>query len=963
MKTEPRLRRLGETPPAHDNDAIIQQHNDNKADSTHHRILSSMSLAASIGQMAQIDVGMLVTTNETTKKKSLNLDAVEEWIGQKGVGSVLNLVDDNWTAQQYRQMVAELQKVAHKHNRPPVIYGLDSVHGANYLHGAIVSPQPLNLAATFNETVAYEAGRLASRDTRAAGITWLFSPLLGIALSPRWSRVYETFGEDPLLVGQMATAMIQGIQDPDPDPEAIPRQAAACGKHFVGYSFPHNGHDRSPSWIPTRHLYQYFVPPWKRAIERARVKTIMEDYTETDGVPNVANSAALNYLLRQRLGFEGVLVTDYQEIRNLNGWHHTVPDDAQADQTSLRQGSVDMSMIPWDFDGFYNNVMKGIQTHQLSEERITISAERVLKLKQDLGMMDHDGLLSDDDPNLALVGTDEESVMDMVRQSIVLTKNENDLLPLQGVSSQKRLKVLVTGPTANSRTYQSGGWTGHWQGNNLENENDWFTYGSSVLGAFSAESFWDVSYRCGVDVLGNNCEDTDSSGDSFWDEAVDQVKDWVGLDDNGPESIHHAVVAASSADIVVIGVGEETYAEKPGDIRSLDLPDGQYSLVRSIKKNTKAKIILIYFGGRPRLLHDMVDHADAVFVGFLPGPSAGQAIAEMIIGRVNPSGRLPITYPLYDDDGGIPYFHTVSDQCTTGEGVLPHWDYVQCPVQWPFGHGLSYTTFEYSDFRASGGIDKDMAIYVTVKNVGHMAGAEVVMFFTFDDFRATTPEYKRLRAFEKVYLEPGSERRISKTVPAEDFRFIGPFDDTHYILDSEMTTWVGVGTSTDCRLSPDENILCVHLQSDNPSREYIAACEAACGLWTTSGCAQDFGLSNEECFDLCSSNPSFPLVAVDEANEGWGWNYVECLENVLQGMQNGEKECDRMTTFCRDIFSNTRTANVHPSAIPTENFAALLVGLVAASVVVVMMKGRSFGLSSGVSPETEFTAVNTQDDE
>ena len=842
-------------------------------------LVDAMPLDDKIGQMAQIEIQMLIQGDKESGV-TLNMSAVEEWIGRKGIGSVLNLIDrEYWTAEKYRQAMIRINQVAASYGRPPVIWGMDSVHGANYIHKAIVTPQPLNLAASFNETVAFEAGKLASRDTRAAGINWLFSPLLGLSLSPRWSRTFETFGEDPLLVGKMAAAMIEGIQVPDANPQAVPSRAAACAKHFVGYSAPHNGHDRSPSWIPTRHLYQYFVPPWKRALVDAQSMTVMESFTETDGVPVVANPHYLNYLLRERLQFKGVLVTDFEEMRNLYKWHQTASTLIESSQQSLRRGSVDMSMLPYEFDEFRQAILEGLQSHRLSEERITISAERVLQLKHDLGMMDE--TLQMEDPNLDLVGTDGKLGMDMVYQSIVLAKNDDNFLPIRTTDDEK-LKVLVTGPTANSRVYQSGGWTGRWQGVPLEEEDDGFSYGSSLLGAFAAESSLDVSYMCGVDILGNACS---AEGTEHF-----------------TSSLGRAVQAAASSDVVVIAVGQEATTEKQGDIRSLDLPHGQYELVQHIQQNTNAKIILVFFGGRPRLLHDMVDQSDAVFVGFLPGPSAGQAIVDMVLGRVNPNARLPITYPAFEDGGGSPYFHAVSDKCTKGEGVLPHWEFVNCAVQWPFGHGLSYTTFEYSDFTAIGGIDRDLELSVTVRNTGGMGGAESVLFFTFDEFRQTTPEYKRLRAFGKVYLEPGAEVRVMKTVPLEELRFVGPDDDTHYILDPKMTAWAGVGALTDCRVNPAENALCVRLQSDTPSQEYVGACEAACDLWSESGCDVHYGLSKKLCTSICTSIARYPVASMDEGNEGWGWNYVRCLESVLPGIDSDETKCWKMTSLCRDIF-------------------------------------------------------------
>jgi beta-glucosidase len=853
------------------------------------RWLKEMSLADQIGQMSQIDINMLLEDDGHGGKR-LNHDAVERFIGEMGIGSVLNTVaGSQWTARQYRETAIALNQVAEKYKRPPVIWGLDSVHGANYIQNAILTPQPINIAATWNVSMAYAAGALASRDTRAAGIHWLFSPLLGLAIEPRWSRVYETFGEDPTLVGHMAAAMIQGIQAPEPS--AIPSRAAACAKHFIGYSSPRTGHDRSPSWIPTRHLYQYFVPPWKRAISIGATKTVMESYTEIDGVPMVANQDKLNYLLRYRLNFTGVLVTDYEEIRNLHNWHHTAASDEEAVIQALHEGTVDMSMIPWDADGFAKSIVAGIQNHELLSDRIRESAARVVQLKHDLRMFDE--TITIVEPNLDLIGTDEAAILPMVQDSIILAQNRDSILPLD---PSRPLKIHITGPTSNSLSMQSGGWTWQWQGSPSD---DWFTYGSTVFDSFQTVHAWSISYSCGVDVLGKECDDPDET--DIDQNVIDQVKHWVGL--TPTTSMAHSVQGAKAADVTVICIGEEPYTEKPGDVRSLSLPEGQYDLIRAIQRNTDTKIIVIYLGGRPRLMSSIVDIVDAVILGFLPGPSAGAALVDVVTGHVNPSGRLPISYPSADDLGGIPYWHSVTDQCTNAmDGTaMPHYEYVPCSVQWPFGHGLSYTTFEYSNLSAVGGVDQDLQITVTVNNTGSRNGSETIMFFTFDDSRQTTPEYKRLRAFEKVTLAAGSSISVTKLVPLEDLRFVGHHDDTHDILDLDMVSYVGIGSATDCRRSPEENSLCERLHSSSSNKQYVAACEAACNIWNNTNC--DSGKNLDICLERCMSfNPYGPI------NDGWGWNYVSCLEEVIWNAQkigqpsSNDDVCWRMMTFCHDVF-------------------------------------------------------------
>lgn len=566
-------------------------------------ILNSLGWEGQIGQMAQIDINMLLTDDH----KELRQDLLDHYIGALGVGSVLNnqnRFEPKWTMHDFRSAVLKVQETANKFGRPPVIWGLDSVHGANYIYDTIITPQPINLAASFNSSVAYQAGWWASRDTRRAGIPWLFSPLLGLSWSPLWSRVYETFGEDPLLVGKMALAMTQGIQSIDGNNTILPSRAAACGKHFVGYSMPRNGHDRSPSWIPTRHLYQYFVPPWKQVA--SIVDTIMESYTEIDGVPNVANRQTLNRLLRHELGFEGMLVTDYHEIFNLYEWHHIARDRTDAMVQSLTEGTVDMSMIANEPQDFFD-AFTTLSASSNWKERVRTSARRVLELKKKLNMFEESfNLTMEDAKGPGHSQLDIDMALDMTHQSIILVKNDANVLPLD---AESLLRVLVTGPTAHAKSFTTGGWTWQWQGADSNTEDYWFTYGSTLVDAFHQEENWQVSYSCGVDILGRDCDSSnDFHGMEQQDPGVmDKLKGWVGWNGQKPElSIERAMTLADNQDVIIVCIGEENYTEKPGDIRSLRLPDGQYELVLGLREAApNAKIVLVYFGGRPRLLADI----------------------------------------------------------------------------------------------------------------------------------------------------------------------------------------------------------------------------------------------------------------------------------------------------------------------------------------------------------------------
>ena len=887
-----------------------------------------MSVEELLGQMSQIDINVILDYST----HQLDLDLAEHYIGKLGIGSVLNLPqgDADWDARQYRRIMIELNTIAAKYNRPPLLWGLDSGHGANYIRNAILTPQPINLAATFNVSAAFAAGQLASRDTRAAGIAWIYGPMADVATMPLWPRVFETLGEDPLVVGKLAAAMVRGIQQDDTQSEAVPRRAAASVKHFIGYPTSRTGHDRDPSWIPTRHLYQYFVKPWQRVIHEGGAKTIMGSYTEVDGVPVTLNNALLQELLRDRLGFEGVFITDYEEVYNAWQWHHVVESkEASVVKALSLSDSLDVSMIPWDVNTTYTAVAKAVESGQLDKHRLKTSARRVMHLKDTLGLLTRTPMTMDD-PNLDLVGTDREQVYaGMVHDSLILAENKQQLLPLDPASP---LKILVTGPTAHSMGSQSGAWTRQWLGTDDRNL---YSYGSTVWDSLQAASpHWETSYRCGVGVGGQHCSTTE-----------DQQRD--------VSSIDLAVEAATAADVTVICVGEERYAEKGGDLNSLRLADGQYALVDAIRRQAPStKIILVYFGGRARTLPQNID---TVVLGFVPGPDAGRALADIVTGAVNPSGRLPITYPASDNLGGVPYWHAVSEKCTQGTGPLPHSEFVRCEPAWPFGHGLSYTQFSYTNFEATGGIDRDLTFNVSVTNTGRRGGAEAVLFFTFDEFRSVTPEYKQLRAFHKIFLEPGESTTVVQVVPVDDLRFVGPDSDKHYVLDPDMKSYAAVGYDTDCRERTDEGGIvdsefCVLLESDKSTQPNFPVCEAACQLWGEFGCFSYNKPSQQQCFDTCRAANRYPTGR-------WSWNYVECLEQVgwLHPASKPGEMCEKLTSYCRDIaVLHTPEVNIH------QTNAAVLVTLMcslAAILCLVLLRGVGFTKTKIIGHDGRLSAI------
>eukprot|EP00854_Cymbomonas_tetramitiformis_P010796 gene10796-12771_t len=624
----------------------------------------------------------------------------------------------------------------------PMVYGIDSVHGAVYVHGATIFPQQINAGAAFNRGLAHKMGRVTAKDTRMAGMHWAFSPILGIATQPLWPRVFETFGEDPHLASQLGVAMIQGLQGTRTgDTINTKVEVAACMKHFVGYSNPRTGHDRSPEWIPDRMLYQYYVPSFAAAVQQGHVATAMESYNELNGVPMVSSKQYLQELLRKDLRFEGMLVTDWEEIRNLHQWHQTASSFKEAVRIAMDRTSIDMSMVPNDTsfaELLLELVNEGFTLSPpqmllhggggvISEDRVDVSLGRVLHLKAKLGLIQDPELmvqeaeeaLEEEKISENVVGSDEDRslAMHMARESVVLLRNDNDLLPLQPAVSDK---VLVTGPCAHSLSYLSGGWTLHWQGATTDAS---FTHGATLKDAIEQRSA-DPATKFSM--------------------------------------VHHpaAVDAAAEAAYTVVCLGEPNYAEKPGNIDDLAMSGGQLQLLRALKE-TDTKLVLLLIEGRPRLLHGVADGVPAVLHGFLPGPEGGHAVSDIIFGAVNPSGRMPISYPRSAGQMPLQYWHAPTED--------------EAKFEFEFGDGLSYTTFEYTDVHLSKEkIRPGEAATVTlnVKNTGTVTGKEVVLLYIRDEYRSTTPEVRMLKHFKKLELEPGQTRNVSFTVTCDDLAFV-----------------------------------------------------------------------------------------------------------------------------------------------------------------------------------------------
>eukprot|EP01039_Chlorochromonas_danica_P006556 gene6556-7232_t len=811
-----------------------------------------MTLEAKIGQMVQMDISYFLIDSTT----QVNQTKLQNYILQYQIGSILNSPFSGgpvngitgWNATQWRELQQMIQKYSNMTTyRIPILYGLDSIHGATYIKDAALFPQQINLAATFNPTLAYKAGRISAKDTRAGGVPWLFAPMLGLGLQPLWARFPESLGEDPYLASQMGKEIIQGMQEVTND-GGIPRQAAACMKHFIGYSYPTNGHDRAPVQLPDRILRQLYIPAFKAAVDIG-VLTAMESYNEIGGVPMVSSNDYLTTLLRKQLNFNGFMVTDYAEIENLHNWHYVSATQEEAVALAMTDTTIDMSMVPSD-TSFYDYLLSLVQSGVIPIERVNESVSRILAVKEILGLLDaNTATITLDDPNIATVGqaSDWEASLNTSRESIILAANIDNTLPLA-----KGKKVLLTGPTCNSTISQTGGWAIHWQGVYEESEQ---AHRATVLSSLTTLlPTGDLLYTPGPSLDATNLS------------AVDMTAVYALMD---------------VSDVVVVCLGEGAYAEKPGDIDDLTLPSGQLDYVTQLAAyNSSKTIITIMIAGRPRLFGSVVDVSQAVLLAMQPGPLGGQAIAEVLTGAINPSGRLPFTYPHYSGDVLYTYQHKPSELCTQSNG--PHSAaYVPCTVEFAFGSGYSYTQWVYSDFKVTPNQineSNNITVSLTVRNAGTMAGKHTVMLFLTDLYRRVTPEYKRLLRFQKVYLQANEDITLTWYIPASDLQYVGV--ESHYQLESGDFL-LGASPYVDCRANVGNlaatTISALDTSSTTPmcalfnltlTDSYQPICAEACNMWTAS-------VNVSTSTSVSGSGATYYKASGQE--QKWTWDYVDCI--------------------------------------------------------------------------------------
>lgn len=706
------------------------------------KIMADMTLEEKVGQMAQFTLDVIgkgpnvFSSDEPFQIDQAMLDTV---IGKYKVGSILNTANNRArTPEVWEYIVRTIQERAIKETGIPVIYGIDSNHGTTYTAGGTFFPQEIGMAATFNTALTEEGSRISAYETRASNIPWTFNPTMDLGRDARWSRQWESYGEDPYLNARMAVASVKGFQGPDHN--NIGRDyIAACIKHYMGYGVPVSGKDRTPALISESELREKFFEPFRASIVEGKALSLMVNSGIINGVSTHADHRLITEWVKNELNFDGVIVSDWADIPNLFNRDHIAADYRGAVKAAINAG-VDMVMEPYNV-AFCPTLVQLVKDKEVPMSRIDDAVRRVLRMKFRLGLFDRPNWSVADYPKFASK-EHEAAAKKAADESITLLKNVNNTLPLK-----QGARILVTGPNANSMRTLNGGWSYSWQGEKTEE----FAQGYNTILEAMRNKFGEgnVRYAAGVEYKMDG---------QYFEEL--------------PPQIGQAVAAASGVDYIVLCVGENSYCETPGNLDELTLSENQIDLAKALVKTGKP-VILVLNEGRPRLIRKIEPEMKAVIQLYLPGNYGADALADILAGDVNPSGKLPYTYPKYEQ-GLLTYDHKPSQNISGKmEGA---YDYgAQTSVQYPFGFGLSYTTFEYSNLS----VDKkefisgdSLTVSVDVKNTGSVIGKEAVMLFSSDLVASLTPDVRRLRSFEKIELNPGESKTVKLSISADDLAFV-----------------------------------------------------------------------------------------------------------------------------------------------------------------------------------------------
>jgi beta-glucosidase len=692
-------------------------------------IVKKMTLEEKVGQMAQVSIESLGKIENGTFV--FNKEKFRDAVVNYKIGSMLN-TPGLQNAQQWNDIIGQVQKAAlETRMKIPVLYGLDDNHGVNYVAGATLFPQQIGQAATWNRDLVYNAGIITAYESRAASVPWTFSPVLDLGTNPEWPRIWEDYGEDPYLDGQMGIQFIKGVQDPLGSKDKL----AVSVKHYMAYSDPKSGHDRTDAWIPENYLREYHLPAFRDAVE-AGARTVMVNSALINGIPTHINKHILTDILKKELGFTGFVVSDWQDIENVYRRDHITTDIKGAIMLAINAG-IDMSMIPYDYKEFYTDLIALVKEGKVPMSRIDDAVTRIIRVKEELDLFTTPITYLKDYPKFGSAEF-EKAAYYTAAESITLLKNENNILPIS-----KNAKLLISGPNANSMRTLNGGWTYTWQGEMTDKYAEKY---NTILKA--------VQKKFGLDHI-------------VYEEGVAYNMKGKYHEDS-IQNIDAAVKAAAGVDYILLCIGENSYTETPGNLNDLSLSDNQLALADAMIKTGKP-VIMILNEGRPRIIYRVEPGAAAILDIYLPSNYGADALADILTGDVNPSGKLPITYPRHTNSLA-PYIHKPSE----GEGNPQGGDFYP---QYPFGFGLSYTTFEYSNLTVEKKIfspGESTTITVTIKNTGDHDGKEVVQLYTSQLIAALTPDVKRLRGFEKVDLQPGESKTVTFKLALKDLAYVNP---------------------------------------------------------------------------------------------------------------------------------------------------------------------------------------------
>ena len=699
--------------------------------------LAKMTLDEKIGQMLELNLDIM-GSYDANRQWQLNETMLDTIISKWKVGSILNAPGTRAaTVEQWQKWIQLIQKKSMKYIGIPDIYGLDHNHGVTYTQGGTLFPQPINLAASFNTELARTGAEITAYESRAANCPWVYNPVIDLGRDPRWPRIWESFGEDAIVNARMVEAEIKGYQGDDPN-HIDQYHVGTSVKHYFAYGAPWTGKDRTPAYLSPQMIREKYFEPFKCAAQ-AGALTMMVNSASINGVPVHASYEYLTQWLKIDLGWDGMLVTDWADINNLFTREHVAKDKKDAIRIAINAG-IDMSMDPYSVD-FCILLKELVEEGKVSMERIDDAVRRILRVKYRLGLFDK--------PNTGgrgfeKFGSDEfaQKALRAAEESEVLLKNEGNLLPLA-----KGKKILLTGPNANQMRCLHGGWSYTWQGSNAED-----------LAAKYNTIYEAMCQKYGQENI-------------ILEQGVTYNEHGQYYEENAPQ-IDKAVAAAAGADIIVACIGENSYTETPGNLNDLWLSENQRNLVKELAKTGKP-IILILNEGRPRLIADIEPLAKAVVNILIPGNYGADALVNLLSGDANFSAKMPYTYPREINSLNT-YDYKVSEEVGTMAGAY-NYD-AKVSLQWPFGYGLSYTTFEYSNLKVDKTnftADDMLTVTVDVKNTGNRVGKEAVLLYSSDLVASVVPDNRRLRDFTKVELQPGEVKTVTFKLPAKSLAFVG----------------------------------------------------------------------------------------------------------------------------------------------------------------------------------------------